>query len=59
MRIVTFKAEDWLIEWINTLAIKLRKSRSQIIREALEMYISQLKENNKRSIMRVKTYELK
>jgi len=58
MRVITFKAEDWLIEWINNLSVKLRKSRSQIIREALEMYISQLKENSKRSV-RVKGYELR
>jgi len=58
MRIVTFKAEDSLIDLLNTIAIRHKKSRSQIIREALEMYISQLKENRKYGV-RVKTYELK
>ena len=58
MRVVTFKADDSLIDLLNIMAIKLRKSRSELIREALEMYISQLKENSKRSV-RVKTYELR
>jgi metal-responsive CopG/Arc/MetJ family transcriptional regulator len=39
MRVVCFKAEDHLIDQLNKLSIKLRKSRSQIIREALTKYI--------------------
>jgi metal-responsive CopG/Arc/MetJ family transcriptional regulator len=58
MRIVTFKAEDWLIEWINNLSVKLRKTRSELIREALLVYISQFEEGKKRGY-KVKAYELK
>jgi metal-responsive CopG/Arc/MetJ family transcriptional regulator len=58
MRVITFKAEDSLIDLLNTIAIRHKKSRSQIIREALEMYISEMEKGSKRSV-RVKTYELK
>jgi len=58
MRVVTFKAEDWLVEWINNLSVKLRKSRSELIREALMLYVSGMEKGSKRSV-RVKTYELR
>jgi predicted transcriptional regulator len=58
MRVITFKAEDSLIDSLNTIAIKLRKSRSQIIREALLAYVSQFEGGKKRGY-KVKAYELK
>jgi len=39
MMTITFKADERLVDQLNRLSIKLRKSRSQIIREAITKYI--------------------
>jgi predicted DNA-binding protein len=42
MMTVTFKADERLVDQLNKLSIKLGKSRSQIIREAITKYIKEL-----------------
>lgn len=39
LRVVTFKAEDELIEKVDTLARLKGVTRSEIIRKALELYL--------------------
>ena len=39
MRVITFKIDDNLLEMVDQLASLTKKSRSTIIREALEDYV--------------------
>ncbi len=45
MRIITFKAEEDLIEKIDLLAKMLGETRSDIIRTALTTYIAEIEKN--------------
>jgi Ribbon-helix-helix protein, copG family. len=56
MRVVTFKLDDYLVDWINTLSIKYKISRSELIRRAIMSYIKQLESDN---YVRVRAYELR
>mgnify|MGYP001626303500 CR=1 FL=1 len=38
--VLTFKCEEELYEPLNSLAIKLRKTKSEVIREAIKTYLS-------------------
>lgn len=40
LRIVTFKASPEFVERLNAFSRRLGKSRSEVIREALELYMS-------------------
>jgi Ribbon-helix-helix protein, copG family. len=59
MRVVTFKLENYLVDWINTLSIKYRISRSELIRRAILYYISHLEEVGKNKKIEVRAYELR
>ncbi len=48
MRVVTFKIDEELLEKIDMLARAQKKSRSEIIRKALERYL--LEERNRATI---------
>ncbi len=38
--VLTFKVEEELYELLTSLAIKLRKTKSEVIREAIKTYLS-------------------
>ena len=42
MRTITFKLDEDTLYMLDHLCVRLRKSRSEIIREALKMYINHI-----------------
>jgi Ribbon-helix-helix protein, copG family. len=56
VRVVTFKLDDELVNLITVLSIRLRISRSELIRRAILSYIKQLESDG---YVRVRAYELR
>jgi metal-responsive CopG/Arc/MetJ family transcriptional regulator len=42
MRVITFKIDEDMLYMLDHLCVRLRKSRSEVIREALKVYINHL-----------------
>lgn len=52
--VVSFKIEPSLLVKLNEVAVRTRRSRSEIIREALSMYIEMIEKGNTGNIGLVK-----
>jgi Ribbon-helix-helix protein, copG family. len=58
-RIITIKLPSDLAMLVTTLSLKLKVSRSELIRRAIVAYVKQLEQEEGISSMEVKSYELR